>query len=174
MAKSLGNDSDLESEEIPVVAGAHDNPVIAEARPRFVIQKHDAAREHYELRLEIAGVFKTWAVTRGPSFDPDDKRLAVQVGDHLLDADPVTAGNFDETVQQGSYGGGSVVLWDYGHWRLDGDTAPEEALQAGELHITLEGRRLKGGWALLRMKSNKKIAKPVNWLLIKDKDRFAS
>jgi len=167
MAKSLGKDSSPDSGEISTAAGTYDDSAGADPRPRFVVQKHDAAREHYDLRLEIGGVFKTWAVTRGPSFDPRDKRLAVQVGDHLLDTDPLNAGNFDETIQKGRYGGGSVVLWDYGYWRLDGEMSPEEALRAGELHITLEGQRLKGDWALLRMKSNKKIAKPVNWLLIK-------
>ena len=103
---------------------------------RFVIQKHDATRLHYDLRLEVDGVFKSWAVTRGPSLDPADKRLAVEVEDHPLDY-----GDFEGTIPKGEYGGGTVQLWDRGTWRPDGDTPPEKALAGGDFKFILEGER---------------------------------
>lgn len=96
--------------------------------PRFVIQKHDATRLHYDLRLEVDGVFKSWAVTRGPSLDPADKRLAVEVEDHPLDY-----GDFEGTIPEGEYGGGTVMVWDRGFWMPEGDKPAREALRNGEI-----------------------------------------
>jgi bifunctional non-homologous end joining protein LigD len=136
-------------------------------RLRFVIQKHDATRLHYDLRLEHEGVFKSWAVTRGPSLNPHDKRLAVEVEDH-----PLEYGDFEGTIPEGEYGGGTVQLWDRGYWSPEGMTA-EEGLASGDLKFTLEGKRLRGSWVLVRMKHDRAGGKRVNWLLIKHRDRFA-
>src|ERR1700710_1889273 len=105
---------------------------------RFVIQKHAASHLHYDLRLELDGVFKSWAVTRGPSLDPHDKRLAVEVEDHPLDY-----GDFEGTIPKGQYGGGTVQLWDRGYWEPEGPGEPEAALASGDLKFTLQGKRLK-------------------------------
>ena len=137
-------------------------------RLRFVIQKHDATRLHYDFRLELGGVFKSWAVTRGPSLDPQDKRLAVEVEDHPLDY-----GDFEGTIPEGQYGGGTVMLWDRGYWIPEGNRSPEEALAAGDLKFSLEGRKLHGSWVLVRMKGDRFGGKRTNWLLIKHKDPFA-
>jgi bifunctional non-homologous end joining protein LigD len=139
-------------------------------RLRFVIQKHAARRLHYDLRLELGGVFKSWAVTRGPSLDPADKRLAVEVEDHPLDY-----GDFEGTIPKGEYGGGTVQLWDRGYWIPQGDQPPEEALKSGELKFTLQGERLRGGWVLVRMKNDRYggSGKRTNWLLIKQRDEYA-
>jgi bifunctional non-homologous end joining protein LigD len=133
-------------------------------RLRFVIQKHDATRLHYDFRLEYEGVFKSWAVTRGPSLDPHDKRLAVEVEDHPLDY-----GDFEGTIPKGQYGGGTVMLWDRGFWAPDGMTV-EQGLAKGDLKIVLEGERLHGGWVLVRIKNDRTGGKRTNWLLIKHKD----
>ena len=117
---------------------------------RFVVQKHAARRLHYDLRLEMDGVFKSWAVTRGPSLDPAQKRLAVEVEDHPLDY-----GNFEGTIPKGEYGGGTVQIWDRGEWRPEGGKSPEAALKSGELKFSLSGQRLKGSWVLVRMRSDR-------------------
>jgi bifunctional non-homologous end joining protein LigD len=136
---------------------------------RFVIQKHAARRLHYDLRLELGGVFKSWAVTRGPSLDPADKRLAVEVEDHPLDY-----GDFEGTIPAGEYGGGTVQLWDRGYWTPEGDESPEQALKAGDLKFTLEGDKLHGSWVLVRIKNDRYgNGKRTNWLLIKHRDDFA-
>ena len=137
-------------------------------RLRFVIQRHDATRLHYDLRLELGGVFKSWAVTRGPSLDPHEKRLAVEVEDHPLDY-----GDFEGTIPEGQYGGGTVQVWDRGYWEYNGQGTPEEALRKGELKFTLYGERLKGSWVLVRMRNDKFKSKRTNWLLIKHRDEFA-
>ena len=103
----------------------------------FVIQKHDATRLHYDLRLELDGVFKSWAVTKGPSLDPHDKRLAVEVEDHPLDY-----GDFEGTIPKGQYGGGTVMLWDRGYWEPEGNRSPDEALKKGDFKFVLHGKRL--------------------------------
>ena len=136
-------------------------------RPRYVIQKHAATRLHYDLRLEVDGVFRSWAVTKGPSLDPHDKRLAVEVEDHPLDY-----GDFEGTIPKGQYGGGSVMLWDRGYWAPEGMTA-EEGLKKGELKFQLDGQRLRGSWVLVRMKGDKFGGKRTNWLLIKHDDAHA-
>jgi bifunctional non-homologous end joining protein LigD len=133
---------------------------------RFVIQKHAATRLHYDLRLELDGVFKSWAVTRGPSMDPQDKRLAVEVEDHPLDY-----GDFEGTIPKGEYGGGTVQLWDRGYWAPEGMT-PEDGLAKGDLKFVLVGERLQGSWVLVRMKHDRTGSKRTNWLLIKHRDEF--
>ncbi|HEX2586035.1 MAG TPA: DNA ligase D, partial [Steroidobacteraceae bacterium] len=135
---------------------------------RFVIQKHAATRLHFDLRLELDGVFKSWAVTRGPSIDPHDKRLAVEVEDHPLDY-----GDFEGTIPKGQYGGGTVQLWDRGYWQSDGERSAEVQLKKGELKFTLYGKRLQGSWALVRMKNDRYGGKRTNWLLIKHRDEHA-
>jgi len=135
---------------------------------RFVIQKHDATRLHFDLRLEHDGAFKSWAVTRGPSLDPHDKRLAVEVEDHPLDY-----GDFEGTIPEGQYGGGTVQLWDRGYWAPEkGFEDVDEALAKGELKFVMEGGRLHGAWVLVRLKADKN-PKRHNWLLIKHRDEAA-
>src|SRR5215471_6324552 len=133
---------------------------------RFVVQKHAATRLHYDFRLEWDGTFKSWAVTRGPSLNPADKRLAVEVEDHPLDY-----GDFEGTIPKGQYGGGTVMLWDRGTWEPDGDAG--KMLTRGDLKFTLDGEKLRGGWVLVRMKGDKFGGKRTNWLLIKHHDTFA-
>lgn len=133
-----------------------------------MIQKHAARRLHYDLRLELDGVFKSWAVTRGPSLDPADRRLAVEVEDHPLDY-----GDFEGTIPAGEYGGGIVQLWDRGFWVPEGEHSAEEQLAKGALRFTLVGKRLSGGWVLARMNSDRYGGKRSNWLLIKHRDDSA-
>ena len=129
-----------------------------------MIQKHDATRLHYDLRLEFDGVFKSWAVTKGPSLDPHDKRLAVEVEDHPLDY-----GDFEGTIPEGPYGGGTVMLWDRGYWESDD---PERGFKKGDLKFTLHGDKLHGSWVLVRMRNDRTGGKRTNWLLIKHRDEF--
>jgi bifunctional non-homologous end joining protein LigD len=135
---------------------------------RFVIQRHDATRLHYDFRLELDGVFKSWAVTRGPSLDPTVKRLAVETEDH-----PLGYGDFEGTIPKDQYGGGTVQLWDRGYWLPEGD--PHEGLKKGDLKFTLVGHRLEGSFVLVRMKwgREKGDGKRTNWLLIKHRDQYA-
>jgi bifunctional non-homologous end joining protein LigD len=137
-------------------------------RNRFVIQKHDATRLHYDLRLELDGVFKSWAVTRGPSLDPHDKRLAVEVEDHPLDY-----GDFEGTIPKGQYGGGTVMLWDRGYWKPEGKKSPEQALAKGDFKFALDGERLQGSFVLVRMANDRERSKRTNWLLIKHRDEHS-
>lgn len=145
--------------------------VIAEApgRARFIIQKHAASRLHYDLRLEHEGVFLSWAVTRGPSLDPADKRLAVEVEPHPLDY-----GDFEGTIPKGEYGGGTVMLWDRGRYELGGDLSMDRALANGHLSLTFAGERMRGGWSLVMIRHERgRPTKHHNWLLIKHEDAFA-
>src|SRR5688572_23715259 len=142
--------------------------VLPAEHPRFVIQKHAASHLHYDLRLELNGVFKSWAVTKGPSIDPADKRLAVEVEDHPLDY-----GDFEGTIPKGEYGGGTVQMWDRGLWAPQGPKSPEDALAAGDFKFVLAGERLKGSWVLVRIKNNRGRDTRTNWLLIKHKDEYA-
>jgi bifunctional non-homologous end joining protein LigD len=130
----------------------------------FVIQKHAARRLHYDLRLELDGVMKSWAVTRGPSLVPGEKRLAVQVEDH-----PIEYNKFEGTIPQGEYGGGTVMIWDRGTWSPEED--PHRGLQKGHLSFTLDGEKLHGGWHLVRM-HRRPGEKRDNWLLIKQHDDY--
>jgi bifunctional non-homologous end joining protein LigD len=143
-------------------------PVENPGRLRFVIQKHAARRLHYDLRLELDGVFRSWAVTRGPSLNPADKRLAVEVEDHPLDY-----GDFEGTIAHGQYGGGTVQLWDRGYWQPAPGISAADALQAGELKFELFGQRLHGSWVLVRMRRDRERSKRTNWLLIKHRDAAA-
>ena len=131
----------------------------------FVVQKHAATRLHYDFRLELDGVLKSWAVTRGPSLVPGDKRLAVHVEDH-----PLEYGSFEGTIPAGEYGAGSVLLWDQGTWIPDGD--PHKGFAKGHIEFTLEGEKLHGRWHLVRMRGKPK-EKAENWLLIKSDDEAA-
>ncbi len=134
---------------------------------RFVIQRHDATRLHYDLRLELGGVYKSWAVTKTPSLDPAVKRLAVEVEDH-----PVEYGTFEGTIPEGQYGGGTVQLWDRGTWRPQFPDWERE-LEKGHLKFVLDGERMKGKWALIRLRDDpRRPGKKVrhNWLLIKEID----
>lgn len=135
-------------------------------RLRFVVQKHAASRLHYDFRLELDGVFKSWAVTKGPSLDPRDRRLAVEVEDH-----PRAYGDFEGTIPKGQYGGGTVMLWDRGFWAREGTKSITAQLRAGELKFVLAGEKLKGGWVLVRMRRGSE--KRNNWLLIKHRDAYA-
>ena len=139
-----------------------EDPVAPSKQRRFVIQKHDATRLHYDFRLEFDGVFKSWAVTRGPSLDPHDKRLAVEVEDHPLDY-----GDFEGTIPKGQYGGGTVQLWDRGTWESDD---PDKGFKKGDLKFTLHGDKLHGSWVLVRMRHDRSGGKRTNWLLIKHRD----
>jgi bifunctional non-homologous end joining protein LigD len=126
----------------------------------YLIQKHDATRLHYDFRLELDGVLLSWAVTKGPSLNPADKRLAVRTEDH-----PLSYGTFEGTIPQGEYGGGTVMMWDEGRWEPKGD--PRAGLEKGHLSFVLHGERLKGGWGLIRMRGD---GKRENWLLVKEND----
>lgn len=135
------------------------------AGSRFVIQKHAARRLHYDLRLELDGVMKSWAVTRGPSLDPADKRLAVHVEDH-----PIEYNTFEGTIPQGEYGGGTVMIWDRGRWNPEDD--PHRGYAKGHLVFDLQGQKLHGRWHLVRMRG-RPGDRHENWLLIKGKDDAA-
>lgn len=129
----------------------------------YLIQKHDATRLHYDFRLELDGVLLSWAVTKGPSINPADKRLAVRTEDH-----PLSYGSFEGTIPKGQYGGGTVMLWDKGTWTPKDD--PRAGLKKGHLSFVLHGERLKGGWDLIRMRGD---GKRENWLLVKERDTEA-
>lgn len=130
---------------------------------KYVIQKHAATRLHYDFRLELDGVLKSWAVPKGPSLDPSQKHLAVEVEDH-----PLEYGKFEGTIPKGEYGGGEVIVWDRGTWTPDGD--PHQALASGRLSFTLSGEKLQGAWSLVRIKGRE--GSKTNWLLIKRRDEF--
>src|SRR5688500_3271851 len=130
----------------------------------FVIQKHAASRLHYDFRLEMEGVLRSWAVPKGPSLDPGEKRLAVHVEDHPLDY-----GDFEGVIPKGQYGGGTVLLWDHGIWYPDID--PVKAYRKGHIKFRLEGEKLHGGWHLVRLQG--KDEDKENWLLFKESDEFA-
>lgn len=144
----------------------HDAKVAPSHALRFVIQKHAASHLHFDLRLEHAGVFRSWAVPKGPSLDPKDRRMAIEVEDH-----PLEYGDFEGAIPKGQYGGGTVMLWDRGFWAPDkGFENVGQALAKGELKFVMEGERMRGSWVIVRLKSDKP-GKPKNaWLLIKHRD----
>ena len=138
---------------------------IPKAGLRFAVQHHRARADHYDLRLEWNGALLSWAVPKGPSYNPHDKRLAVQVEDH-----PLEYRNFEGTIPKGEYGGGTVMLWDEGSWEPTGDV--DDGLRDGMLKFTLHGRRLMGKWALVRLKAKPGETKD-NWLFFKENDSYA-
>src|SRR5271165_7441491 len=132
----------------PEPAGKSASRKKAAAPLAFVIQEHKARRLHYDFRLELDGVLKSWAVPKGPSLDPGEKRLAVHVEDHPLDY-----GGFEGIIPEGQYGAGAVIVWDRGQWIPKGD--PEEGFAKGHLSFDLDGEKLRGGWHLVRMAPKK-------------------
>ena len=128
----------------------------------FVIQKHRATALHYDFRLEADGVLKSWAVPKGPSLDPKVKRLAMQVEDH-----PVDYAKFEGVIPEGEYGGGTVMVWDYGTYKPEETNNVSEALRKGELKFSLNGKKLKGSWVLVRTRDRQ-------WLLIKHRDYYTT
>ncbi len=133
----------------------------------FMVQKHDATRLHFDFRLELDGVLKSWAVTRGPSPNPDDKRLAVRTEDH-----PLSYATFEGTIPKGQYGGGTVMLWDRGTWTPVPGKDPRKTLKEGHLHFTLDGERMQGGWVMFRLKPRGR-ERTENWILRKVEDGHA-
>jgi bifunctional non-homologous end joining protein LigD len=129
---------------------------------KFVVHEHHATRLHYDFRLEIAGTLKSWAIPKGPSMNPSDKRLAVMVEDH-----PLEYGDFEGIIPQGHYGAGAVLIWDSGEFKPEGD--PENSLTEGKLIFTLNGKKLKGSFFLVLMKGR---GSGKDWLLIKKRDSF--
>lgn len=144
-------------------AEPHGRTAAPRATLAFVVQKHAATRLHYDFRLEWDGVLLSWAVTKGPSSDPTEKRLAVRTEDH-----PLSYGDFEGTIPKGQYGGGTVMLWDTGTWVPKGDVGA--GLKKGKLKFSLQGRRMQGGWTLVRMRTQEKRE---NWLLMKERDEYA-
>src|ERR687892_457531 len=128
----------------------------------FVVHKHAARRLHYDLRLEMEGVLRSWAVPKGPSYDTADKRLAVMVEDH-----PLEYGDFEGLIPAGNYGAGAVIVWDRGEWIPQGD--PLEGIAKGKLLFELRGYKLHGMWTLVKLKKSEK-----DWLLIKERDAWAT
>lgn len=135
------------------------------SQQRFVVQKHRATRLHYDFRLEMDGVLKSWAVPKGPSLDPADKRLAMQVEDH-----PVSYFDFEGTIPEGNYGAGTVMVWDVGTWEPEGDA--RQRLAKGDLKFRLNGKKLKGSFALIHMMARRPGSKGTEWLLIKHRDAY--
>ena len=129
---------------------------------RFVVQKHRASALHYDFRLEAGGTMPSWAVPKGPSLDPKQKRLAMEVEDH-----PLEYASFEGIIPEGEYGGGTVMIWDEGHWAPMEDIDPAQAIRKGELRFLLMGTKLKGSWTLVSTGDRK-------WLLMKRKDEYAS
>src|SRR5580658_3376122 len=131
---------------------------------RFVVQEHHARRLHYDFRLEIDGVLKSWAVPKGPSLNPSDKRLAIQTEDH-----PLEYGKFHGEIPAGHYGAGQVSIWDNGTFEMEGNLSASEQLARGELKLVLHGRKLAGSFVLVKIRGKE----GKEWLLIKHSDAFA-
>jgi DNA ligase D-like protein (predicted 3'-phosphoesterase) len=134
------------------------------SKPVFVIQKHAARSLHYDFRLEVGGALSSWAVPKGPSTDPRDKRLAMRVEDHSLEY-----GDFEGVIPEGDYGAGAVIVWDTGTYRNLGEEPIEDSLEDGHASFWLEGKKLRGGWSLRRIGGGPK----ERWLLVKRKDEEA-
>src|SRR5437764_11989681 len=140
--------------------------------PIFVIQKHHASHLHYDFRLEMEGVLKSWAVPKGPSYDPTVKRLAMMTEDH-----PYDYASFEGVIPAGNYGGGNVIIWDNGTWEFikedHGPDDPVKALKSGKLTFRMYGKKMFGEWALVKIKG-RPDSKGNEWLLLKHRDEFAS
>jgi bifunctional non-homologous end joining protein LigD len=135
----------------------------------FMVQKHDATRLHFDLRLELDGVLKSWAVPNGPSLNPSDKRLAVRTEDH-----PMDYATFEGTIPKGEYGGGTVMLWDWGRWWPDPRKDPRNTLAEGHLHFSVDGHRMQGEWIMFLLKKKPgDRSRAENWMLKKVTDGFA-
>src|SRR6266496_3602838 len=149
----------------PLARGVKKAKTAAAAQPMFCVKRHDASRLHYDFRLEVDGVLKSWAVPKGPTLDPAEKRLAMMVEDH-----PIEYGSFEGNIPKGNYGAGSVMLWDRGTYELLGDATPQEQLARGDVKFRLHGEKLKGEFAIVHMKGR---GKGNEWLLLKKKDAEA-
>jgi len=156
-----------DEEQGSALTGIRDKPGVGEGDPVFVIQKHRASTLHYDLRLEIGGVLKSWAIPKGPSMDPKVKRLAVPTEDH-----PLSYGDFEGVIPEGSYGAGVVIIWDRGTFSSlkDGQSSLLDALDAGHITLSLKGSKLVGGFALIRTKGS---GKRPRWLFFKMRDEYA-
>ena len=138
--------------------------------PIFVIQKHRASHLHYDFRLEMEGVLKSWAVPKGPSYDPNTKRLAMMTEDH-----PYDYASFEGVIPEGNYGAGNVIIWDNGHWEfIEPGDDPVAALKSGKLTFRMFGKKMFGEWALVRIKGRGKSDRGNEWLLLKHRDAFAN
>jgi DNA ligase D-like protein (predicted 3'-phosphoesterase) len=151
------------AEDSPVRWRKDDNPI-------FVVQKHDASSLHYDFRLEVDGTLRSWAVPKGPSTDPSERRLAVQTEDH-----PLSYADFEGVIPEGEYGAGTVLVWDAGPYRVledeDGNRPdPSEKLDEGHLDVWLEGKKIRGGYSLIHARLG---GKDENWLLVKQDDEGA-
>lgn len=149
----------------PEPSGERETGAAAGPEGRYVIQKHHAGHLHYDLRLESGGALKSWAVPKGPSLDPAEKRLAIEVEDHPLDY-----ASFEGVIPEGEYGAGKVIVWDRGTFRPQGDASLGAMLEQGAVKIEIAGEKLRGGFALVRTRFG---GKKTNWLLIKEKDAMA-
>jgi len=148
---------------------AHDERAVKQEARRFVVHKHRASHLHYDLRLETGGVLRSWAVPKGPSLDPSVKRLAMAVEDH-----PAEYADFEGTIPEGEYGGGTMMLWDRGTWQPDEDEPVAKSVARGELKFTLRGEKLSGSWVLVRTGGRGGEHGDRSWLLIKHRDAAAS
>ena len=146
----------------PAPKAAAPRRVAKRAPLRYVIQKHRASALHYDFRLEAGGAMRSWAVPKGPSLDPKQRRLAMEVEDH-----PLEYANFEGIIPEGEYGGGTVMIWDEGVWAPMEDVDPVRALDSGEIRLLLSGKKLQGSWTLVRTGDRK-------WLLMKRRDEYAS
>ena len=138
--------------------------------PIFVIQKHHASRLHYDFRLEMEGVLKSWAVPKGPSYDPSNKRLAMMTEDH-----PYDYAKFEGVIPEGNYGAGNVIIWDEGTWEFVGPgDDPVKALKGGDLKFKMYGKKMFGEWALVHIRGRSRSSKGNEWLLLKHRDQYAN
>lgn len=152
--------------ETPEPSGKEKRP--RRKKPMFVIQKHQASHLHYDFRLEMEGVLKSWAVPKGPSYNPSEKRLAMMTEDH-----PYEYGSFEGVIPEGNYGAGNVIIWDTGTWEfVEPGNDPVKALAGGKLTFRLMGKKMFGEWALVRIKG--RSPKGNEWLLLKHRDEFAN
>jgi bifunctional non-homologous end joining protein LigD len=154
--------------ETPEPRGIARRPSGRGRRPIFVVQKHAASRLHYDFRLEINGVLKSWAVPKGPSMNPADKRLAVMTEDH-----PLEYADFEGVIPKGQYGAGTVMIWDRGPYESQDRSSLEEQLTRGKIDVILNGHKLRGGFTLLNTGPRAAVGRRASWLLVKHRDKHA-